>query len=606
MQSSQILEKYLRFFKAKNHQEIPNLSLVPENDPSLLFVNSGMFPLVPYLSGEPHPLGKRLTNVQRSMRFEDLEEVGDNRHTTAFHMLGNWSLGDYFKKEQLVWIYAFFIEELQIDPKRLFASVFSGDEKITKDTESIAIIKQVFQKYGISAKENERIFAYGKKDNWWQRGEAIGELGGPDSEIFYYLGNDSGVGKNPAQNQSEFIEIGNSVFMQYKRTQAGWSELPQKNVDFGGGLERIAMVTQKTQDIFTTDNFMPIISQLEQLSGQHYGQNPQTTRAMRILADHLRAATLLAMDGVIPSNKDQGYALRRILRRLIRFGQKQLGLKEISHNLFDSVIEAIGWLYPQLEQNKSQISTLFSEEESRFSKTLNRGQKQAQIALCKLNSNPQPSQIAKLAFDLYQSSGYPPELFAEDLSEQGIKISLTKFNQAYQQYLNQHQALSRQGATAKFKGGLADHSEIVVKYHTATHLLHQALRQILKKSIEQQGSNITHERLRFDFSYPQPLSEAQISQTEQLIASKIKQQLPVNFITMPKAQAIKSGALHSAKNQYPDQVKVYFIGSSLKQAFSKEFCGGPHVQNLKELKPLKIYKQESISKGVRRVYARFV
>lgn len=604
MTCAEILNKYLNFFKNQGHQPIPNLSLIPENDSTLLFVNSGMFPLVPYLSGEPHPLGKRLVNVQRSMRFEDLEEIGDNRHTTVFHMLGNWSLGDYFKKEQLEWAYTFFIKELQLDPQRLFASVFKGDSNAPKDHEAITIIKKIFQKYGVEGKEGERIFAYGKEDNWWQRGEAVGELGGPDSEIFYYIGPDNPPDGGPAKHPDKFVEIGNSVFMQYQRTQNGWVELPQKNVDFGGGLERIAMVVQQKQDIFETDNFWPIIAKLEKLTGKTYGQNPEVTRAMRILSDHLRASSMLAMDGVIPGNKDQGYALRRFLRRMVRFGKNQLQLNNISAELFDGVIEAIGWLYPELEKKRNEIINLFTEEENRFANTLQRAQKQVKAALA--NLSPEPEEVAKTAFNLYQSTGYPPEMLVDDLEDLGKKLPLSDFNQAYQQYLTKHQELSRQGAVIKFKGGLADHSETVVQYHTATHLLHQALRQVLDEQIQQKGSNITNQRLRFDFSYSKPVNEREIGKIEALVSEKIKQELAVNFEIMNKDEAEKIGALHFSNKDYPEKVKIYYIGPSLKEAFSKEFCGGPHVKNLSELKPIKIYKQESVSKGVRRIYARFV
>ncbi len=612
MHSREILQKYLAFFQKQGHKQIPNLSLLPENDSTLLFVNSGMFPLVPYLSGEPHPLGKRLVNVQRSMRFEDLEEIGDNRHTTVFHMLGNWSLGDYFKNEQLEWAYQFFIEELGLDPNRLFASVFAGDQNAGKDSESIAIIKQIFAKYGIEAKENERIFCYGKEENWWQRGEAVGELGGPDSEIFYYLGEGSGVGKNPASNQNEFIEIGNNVFMQFRRTEKGWTELPQKNVDFGGGLERIAMVVQQKQDIFATDNFYPIIKKLEGLTKQKYDQDIDTTRAMRILADHLRAASMLAMDGVVPSNKDQGYCLRRFLRRMVRFGKNQLRLENISQTLFDSVIESIGWLYPELQKQKHEIISLFSEEESRFEKTLIKAYpKVKSIIEDKKNAKTlinDAAGTAKIGFDLYQSEGYPPELLYDEVKEAYPETSTTPedYRVKIVSFFEKHQAVSRQGAEAKFKGGLANHSETVIQYHTATHLLHQALRQVLGTNIQQQGSNITNERLRFDFSYSQALTETEVEKIENLVSEKINQKLPVNFRIMEKAEAEKSGALHFFKQKYPDQVKVYYVGENLEQAFSKEFCGGPHVKNLSELKPIEIYKQEAVSKGVRRIYAKFV
>lgn len=604
MKSAEILKKYLSFFKKLNHRQIPNHSLIPENDSTLLFVNSGMFPLVPYLSGEPHPLGKRLVNVQRSMRLEDLEEIGDKYHTTIFHMLGNWSLGDYFKKEQLEWIYLFFVQELKLEPQKIFATVFAGDKYTPKDRESIAILQKIFQKYGIEAKEGERIFTLGKEDNWWQRGEAIGELGGPDSEIFYYLGAGSGVGKNPAENKNDFVEIGNSVFMQYRLTTNGWENLPQKNVDFGGGLERIAMAIQKKQDIFLTDNFYPIIARLEKLSGLKYGQDPHTTKAMRILADHLRAAALLAMDGVIPGNKDQGYVLRRFLRRMVRFGKNKLKLENISESLFPGVIESLGWLYPELSAKQKEIITLFKTEEERFINTLKRAQKQVDEVLNKIK--PTTPALAEAAFNLYQSLGYPPEMLVDDLKDRGMKLTFSKFTQAYQKYAAKHQAISRRGADQKFKGGLADHSQKVIKYHTATHVVHQALRIVLKEAIQQQGSNITANRLRFDFSYHQGLSKNQIKQVEKVVNNTIKAKLPVNFQIMDKNEAIKAGALHFSKEKYPDKVKVYYIGPNLEQAFSKEFCAGPHVQNLAELKPLKIYKQKSVGKGVRRIYAKFV
>jgi len=603
LSSEEILKKYLEFQKNQHHSLIPNLSLIPENDPTLLFVNSGMFPLVPYLSGEPHPEGRRLTNVQRSMRFEDIEEIGDSRHTTVFHMLGNWSLGDYFKKEQLLWIYELLIEKLGLDPKRLFATVFAGDERAPKDTESINILKAIFKKYGIEAKENEQIFL-GTKDNWWQRGEAIGELGGPDSEIFYYIGKgEAPLGKNPGKFEEEFLEIGNSVFMQYRRTQAGWEELPQKNVDFGGGLERIAMVVQQKADIFETDNFWPIISDFENLSGLKYHQDQESKRSLRILADHARAATLLAMDGVTPANKDQGYALRRFLRRLIRFGTK-IGLTNFTQNIPASVVKSLGWLYPELQKQAPEIASLFKTEEERFAKTLNNAQKQVKQSLVNLKNTPED--IAKTAFNLYQSSGFPPEMFVDEVIEKGIKISLKEFERAYKSFVTKHQALSRKGAEQKFKGGLADHSEMVIKYHTATHLLHQALRTVIGETVQQQGSNITGERLRFDFAHSHALSDSEVKAVEKLVNQTISQKLPVNFVMLKKTEAEKSGALHFFKEKYPETVKVYYVGNSIKEAFSKEFCGGPHVRSLAELPPtLTIYKQESVGGNLRRIYAKF-
>jgi alanyl-tRNA synthetase len=608
MTSKEITERYIRFFKARIHTEIPSVSLVPDNDPTLLFVNSGMFPLVPYLSGEPHPSGKRLVNVQRSMRFEDIEEIGDNRHTTAFHMLGNWSLGDYFKKEQLSWIYEYFIKELNLPPDRLFASVFAGDKVSPKDTISVEIIKDIFAKYGIEAKENERIFAFGKADNWWKRGEAIGELGGPNSEIFYYLGEGSGIGKSLTKHPDEFLEIGNSVFMQYKRTKSGWAQLQQKNIDFGGGLERIALVVQKKQDIFETDNFYPIIKEIEVLSGYKYHSSHEVTTNMRIVADHLRASILLIMDGVRPSNKDQGYALRRFIRRMVRFAVVKNLVPTLSDTLVDKGIEVLLWLYPNLKKDVKVIKQTINQEEDKFKKTLNKALPRVEQILDQLKSGKKTEmkQLAKASFDLYQSVGYPPELFIEEARDKNFVIDTSKFTKNYATIFNSHQALSRKGAEAKFKGGLANHSKEVIKYHTTTHLIHQALRLILGDIVKQLGSNITNERLRFDFAYENKLTDQQILEVENLVNSTIKQRLPVANVVIKKEEADKLGALHFSKEKYPDKVKVYYIGKNLETAFSKEFCGGPHVVSLKQLPPtLRIYKQESVGKGIRRIYARF-
>ncbi|MCR4326789.1 MAG: alanine--tRNA ligase [Candidatus Roizmanbacteria bacterium] len=607
MTSQEILKKYIAFYTRQGHKEIPNMNLVPEGDSTLLFVNSGMFPLVPYLSGEPHPLGKRLVNVQRSVRFSDIDEVGDNRHTTAFHMMGNWSLGDYFKREQLPWVYHYFIDELGLDPHRLYATVFEGDTYAPKDTESITLIKEIFSHYGIDAKEGVRIFAYGRDDNWWQRGDAPGELGGPDSEIFYYLGTDrTGEGKDPSQFQDEFLEIGNSVFMQYrKNTQNGWDELPQKNVDFGGGLERIALVVQKKRDIFETDSFYPIIQKLEELTNNTYRHNEEVTRAMRIIADHMRAATFLAMDGVTPSNKDQGYVLRRYLRRMVRFARKLNIKNNIAASLVPTIAHMLAWLYPDLTQKQENITQIFIEEEERFHNALTKGEAELHRQLQKIDTKD-ATKLVEFAFGLYQSYGYPPEFFMEELREQNIITDSKPFMEQYQHFVTQHQETSRKGAEQKFKGGLADHSDAVVRYHTATHLLHMALRAIVGTHVQQYGSNITKDRLRFDFSHTDKLTEEQTRQVESLINETIQKKLPVNFVMLPKAEAEKSGALHFFKDKYGDQVKVYYIGDALETAVSKEYCGGPHVKNLSELSPtLIVFKQESVGKGVRRLYAHF-
>ncbi len=610
MKSKEILEKYIGFFTEQGHKQVPNVSLVPEGDSTLLFVNSGMFPLVPYLSGEQHPLGRRLVNVQRSLRFEDIEEVGSTiRHTIAFHMIGNWSLGDYFKKEQLPWMFEFFVDVLGLEPEKLFSTVFEGDSNAPKDEESIVILKDVFKKYGINAEEGKRIFLCGKKDNWWQRGDAVGELGGPDSEVYYYLGDGVGEGKLPAEHPDEFLEIGNSVFMEYRRTEKGWEVLTQKNVDFGGGLERLAMVSQGKKDIFETDNFWPVIEKIEQLSGKSYNADSKIKRAMRIIADHLRASCLLTMDGVVPGNKDQGYVLRRLLRRMVRSG-KALGIEnDLATSLIDSVVEMIGWLYPQLQEKKSEMEKIFSEEEKRFRSTLKKGSVILEKNLLKIGTEELSKKDirywAQMSFDLFQSVGYPEETFIDDLGDKGVVLDPNEFKKKFSEIFDEHQKKSRAGAEHKFKGGLADHSETVLKYHTATHLLQAALREVLGDHVHQLGSNLTSERLRFDFSHPgKRLSEEELSRVQSILNERIDLALPVNFIVMSKEEAEKSGALYMKNESYPEEVKVYYVGNDFSNAVSKEFCGGPHVSNTGEIGSLEIYKQESIGEGKLRIYAR--
>lgn len=605
LSSKKILDKYFSFLAKHGHKQIPNVSVVPQEDSTLLFVNSGMFPLVPYLMGEPHPLGKRLVNVQRSIRFQDIEEVGlDIRHTTAFHMIGNWSLGDYFKKEQLNWIYTFFIEELRLDPNRLYATVFAGDNTAPKDTESIEIITKIFAKYGINAKLGERIFTFGKESNWWQRGEAIGELGGPDSEIFYWLGDKPPKeGQNPETEEDLFLEIGNSVFMQYVKTEKGWEPLKQKNVDFGGGLERIAMVVQGKRDIFLTDMFYPIINALEKLTNKEYSNN---IYEMRIIADHMRAATIIAMDGVYPSNKDQGYVLRRLIRRMVRMGWKLGVQKALSPTLLGPTIDMLSWLYPWWKDKQTEVADIFLQEENKFINTIKRVVPKVKQILAKLSSkNTNPEHLAQIAFDLYQSDGYPADLFVEELKENNIDIDFSEFSNNFNNLFAKHKQISREGAKKRFKGGLADHSETTIKYHTATHLIHAALTNLFGNQIYQKGSNITPERLRFDFPLDRALTDKEIKQIENWVNSQIDKGLPVNFAILPQEKAKNLGAKFIPGEKYPEEVKVYYIGKDLDTAISKEFCGGPHVKNTKEIPHIEIYKQESVGKGVRRIYARF-
>lgn len=605
--SQEVLQKYLDFFKERGHVLIPNMSLVPENDPTILFVNSGMFPLVPYLSGEKHPLGTRLMNVQRSLRFnDDLDEIGNTiRHTLAFHMIGNWSLGDYFKKDQLNWLYEFLIEHLKLDPSRIYATVFEGDKDAPFDEEAVDILKDIFKKYGITAELNDRIFPYGKKENWWQRGEAIGELGGPDSEIFYFIGEDP-VGKSPANNDDEFIEFGNSVFMQYKRSEKGWEELPKKNVDFGGGLERIVMIAQDKKDIYETDMYWPVIEKIQTLSKKsYYNDGFQVKKNMRILADHMRACVLLGMDGVIPSNKDQGYIYRQLIRRLVRTALK-FGIEDtFISELTAEVVKTISWLYPELPAKRINITCLIDEEATKFKKLLVRVAPKVIQEISK-NKNNTIENYVDMAFDFFQSQGYPKEIFLQDLAEADIKVNEKEFDVLYKEKFTSHKDQSREGAEQKFKGGLADHNEQTIRYHTTTHLLHWALRKVLGDQVIQQGSNITGERLRFDFNHSQKLTDAQIKEVEELVNNEIKKALPVNYVMLPKDQAEKTGAIHAFGEKYGDSVKVYFIGDSLENAVSKEFCGGPHVTNTKDLLPIEIFKQSKIGEAVLRVYIRFI
>jgi alanyl-tRNA synthetase len=605
LSSKEILQKYIAFYKARGHSEIANVSLIPENDSTLLFVNSGMFPLVPYLMGEPHPMGTRLVNVQRSIRLEDIEEVGDNRHTTAFHMMGNWSLSDYFKEEQLTWIYTFLFDELGLDPERIYSTVFAGDREIPSDEVSAKILAELFTKKGVEPKKNERIFY--SKSNWWKRGDAVGELGGPDSEIFYYVPRDAskGRGQNLEQNENDFLEIGNSVFLQYVKTSDGWKQMSMQNVDFGGGLERMALAVQGKEDIYETDNFWPIVEKLQDLTGKNYKDSLEITHHMRIIADHIRSSVFLAMDGVLPSNKDQGYVLRRLLRRIVR-SAKNLGIeKNMSVDLIRIVVEMFTWLYPQLEESRPKIEALFIEEESKFRKTVNKASKEVDRFFEKGTQKISMEILAKQAFIFFQSLGYPEEDFLEDIREHGIKIDSVEFLSLFRKMVEEHKAQSREGAEKKFKGGLADEGEITVKYHTATHLLQASLQRVLGDSVVQEGSNLTQERLRFDFRFDRLLTEEELRQVEELVNSKIAEALPVKFEIMDKEAALQTKAMHLFADEYGEKVKVYYIGDSLETAFSKEFCGGPHVGNTSELARLELYKQQKIGQKIVRVYGSF-
>lgn len=612
MKSSEIRQKYLEFFKQKGHVIVPSAPLVPENDPTTLFTGSGMQPMVPYLLGEKHPLGTRIADSQKSFRTGDIEDVGDNRHTTFFEMLGNWSLGDYFKNEQIRWMFDFLVNELKLDPNKLYVTVFIGDDKnnIPKDIESANLWKELFTTKGIEAKDVEigseadgyekgmqggRIFYYDSGKNWWSRAGIpekmpAGEPGGPDSEMFYEfteVEHDPKFGKfcHPNCDCGRFLEIGNNVFMEYQKNADGtFSKLPQKNVDFGGGLERLTMALNNCPDIIEL-NHRPILDYLENLSGKRYFSNDEYTKAFRVIADHMKASVFLIGDGVLPSNTDQGYFVRRLIRRAVRYWDK-LGIIDGGlYTLVDSILESYVDAYPETYKQANFIKEEIKKEEERFRKTLQSGLKEFEKG-----TDP---------FILFTTFGFPFELTKELAKEKGIDIN----DQKFYENLKKHQDLSRSGSEQKFKGGMGGTGEMEVKYHTTTHLLHQALRDVLGSTVGQRGSNITAERLRFDFTYPQKMTDEEKKKVEDIINLKIAEKLPMNKIIMKKEDAEKTGALHLFSDKYGDEVSVYYIGDSLESSYSKEFCGGPHVENIGNLGHFKITKEEAVSAGVRRIKA---
>jgi alanyl-tRNA synthetase len=596
MKTSELRRRFIEFFKARGHAVIPSVSLVPDNDPTTLFTSSGMQPLVPYLLGQVHPEGTRLANSQKSFRAQDIEEVGDNRHTTFFEMLGNWSLGDYFKKEQLPWMFEFMTKEAGLDPKRLYVSVFEGQGPIPKDNDAIELWKEIYKTVGIDAKEGERIFAYPARKNWWSRaGEPekmpAGEPGGPDSEIFFEfpeIQHDPAFGDtcHPNCDCGRFVEIGNSVFMQYKKEEDGsLRELSQRNVDFGGGLERIVAATENESDVFKIDIFRPLIELLEAKCGRKYGQDAETTRCMRIICDHGRAATMLMSDGAMPSNKQQGYVVRRLIRRAIRFGRimnlSSGFISEIGASVLDSYADA----YPLTPERRAEIVAALTQEENKFNAMLGKGLKEIEKI---------PNLTGALAFKLFETYGFPWEMSEEIARERGQQVDRTEFEAEFKR----HQDLSRTSAKGMFKGGLADHGEAVVKLHTATHLLHQALRTVLGTHVQQKGSNITNERLRFDFSHTQKVTPEELAQVEQMVNEQIQRDLTISFRLTTYDDAINEGALAFFGERYPEKVKVYEIGD-----YSKEICGGPHVERTSVLGKFAIKREEASSAGVRRIYA---
>ena len=600
MTVNEVRSKYLAFFKARGHAIIPSASIVPENDPTTLFTSSGMQPLVPYLLGQSHPEGTRLANSQLSFRAGDIEEVGDNRHTTFFEMLGNWSLGDYFKKEQLLWVYEFLTEELKLPKERLWITCFAGDEALglPKDTESA----EIWKKIGVP---EDHISSYGARKNWWSRAgtpEAMpaGEIGGPDSEVFYEfdIKHDKAFGKmcHPNCDCGRFMEIGNSVFMEYlKQPDGTFGKLPKQNVDFGGGLERLTAASCNEFDIFMIDVFDSARAVLEKRSGLAYTYSRQTPivfastiRSIRIILDHIRAAVFFIATGIRPSNSEQGYILRRLIRRAIREADR-LGIKEaILSEVAKSFTEVYVHHYPFIKEAAHTIEDELHREEDQFRKTLTNGMRE----LTKMGDTID-------AFMLFTTYGFPIELTAEIAVERGKKIDMD----AVEKQMADHQALSRAGAAQKFAGGLADHAEQTVRYHTAHHLLLKALQIVLGKDVHQRGSNITSERLRIDFSYGQKMTPEQKTEVEKIVNEKIAEAIPVIRTDMRLEDAEALEAEHEFGAVYPDTVSVYSVGP-LENAFSIEFCGGPHVSNTGELKgTFKIQKEEASSAGIRRIKA---
>jgi len=604
MTTKQLKEKYIKFFKDKGHVVIPSASLIPENDPTVLFTTAGMHPLVPYLLGEKHPSGSRLVDVQKCIRTGDIEDVGDDVHLTFFEMLGNWSLGDYWKKESITWSLEFLTKELGISLDKIAVSCFSGDKDAPKDEEA----SEIWKSLGIS---EDRIYFLPKEDNWWP---AAGNPGpcGPDTEIFYWTGKGNPPDLLTADNKEGWVEIWNNVFMQYEKTRDGkYISLKQKNVDTGMGVERTTTVLNGKDNVFDTDAFKSLIDEVKKISTK------ENERSLRIVVDHLRASTFILGDQrcIAPSNSDQGYVLRRLIRRAIRHG-KLLGIdKPFLVGLSRIVVDGCLQDYPELKENQSFIEKYLGLEEEKFMKTLTEGQKESFKKIEEIKdinekiniSGMEVLKAAKISFDLYQSSGYPLEMFLEDLKDKkGLdKDTSDKICEDVGKLISSHQDISRAGSEKRFKGGLSDQSEIVVKYHTTTHLLNMALRKVLGDHVRQIGSNITGERLRFDFPNPAKLTEEEIKKVEEIVNELIKKKLPVNFIILPKDKALECGANCLPNEQYPDQVKVYFIGDCIETAISKEFCGGPHVKNTSELRLIEIFKQDKIGEGKMRIYARF-
>ncbi len=623
MNAQEIRNAYLKFFADRGHVVIPRAKLVPLNDPTTLFTGSGMQPLLPYLLGQPHQDGVRLVDSQTSLRAQDIEDVGDNRHTTFFEMLGNWSLGDYFKEQQIRWFFEFLTDTVGLDPNKLYVTAFIGDEKhgIPRDDEAANIWQKVFEEKGIEAKivevgsqedgnkrgikPGERIFFYNDGENWWSRGGGldktpIGDPCGPDSEVFYDFGPQNhaeGFGlAHPASDSGQFMEIGNQVFMQYRRNEDGsFTPLEKQNVDFGGGLERIAAAKIDSPDVFKISILWPIIEKLQTLSGKKYESH---TESMRVIADHLRAATFLAVDGVKPANKEQGYVMRRLLRRAIRFAF-DLGIEQ---NFFEEIVPVIANLYvedyPEVKAQREDVIVTLVKEEKVFRQTLRKG-------LRELEKFKSDGLTGTELFMLYDTYGFPVELSTEEAFKQDITLS-DKWRDEFDTKMKEQRERSQTAAKGTFKGGLAGDKDIHKKYHTATHLLQSALRKLFGPELRQHGSNITEERLRFDFNHDTKMTDEEIKKAEDLVNGWIKDDLPVSYTIYPTQEALDMGAIGPFGERYSDKVKVYQMGEG-DDIVSLEICGGPHVDHTGHLaeggKVFKITKEESSSAGIRRIKA---
>jgi alanyl-tRNA synthetase len=607
MTANELRQKYLDFFKSKNHAMISSASLIPENDPTVLFTTAGMHPLVPYLLGEKHPAGNRLTNSQKCIRTGDIDEVGDATHHTFFEMMGNWSLGDYFKKDSINFSWEFLTssEWLNLNKNRLAVSVFQGDEDALYDEEAYKIWQEIFSQNNIP---EARIAKLPKKNNWWGPAGTTGPCG-PDTEIFYWVGDVDKVPESFNDDNDLWVEIWNNVFMQYNKNAEGVFELLKKpNVDTGLGLERVLAIINGKSDNYQTELFRGLINKIEALSHEKYGESPEVDKAMRITADHIKAATFIIGDdrGITPSNTDQGYVLRRLIRRAIRYG-RQLGIEEVlwTKQIAQEAIFIYQNIYSELEKNKNLILETLDKEEEKFSRTLVQGEKE--FMKWAITGSESAGLIpGEVAFNLFQSYGYPLEMTIEMAKEYGKEVDVTAFEIEFKK----HQDLSRTASAGKFKGGLADASEETTKLHTAAHLLLAALRKVLGDGVTQKGSNITAERLRFDFSYSEKMTAEQIKETEDLVNGAIAADFPVICEELSLEEAKNRGAMGVFDSKYGERVKVYTASKLLadgspdtNNAFSQEICGGPHVNNTGILGKFKIQKEESSSSGVRRIKA---